>query len=133
MYIESNYVICFLVPFEFCYTLIGNREFNLSYGNVKVDCRNWKRLLVSNYGIYLKIVLKEMKTNKFVENTLSDIRIKGIMNLIKERNSSQYEQMNSRTRFNIYQIKVESRLFPLCMKNLFTSLVRTNRLAHNDR
>lgn len=126
-------MVCFLVPFEFCYTLIATREFNLSYGNVEVDCRSWKRLLISSYGIYLKIVLKQMKTNKFVKDTLSDIRIEGIMNLIKERNTSKYEEINNKTRFNINQIKGESRLFPLCMKNLFTSLVKTNRLAHNDR
>lgn len=133
---KSSFKICFinfLVPFEYCYTLIVKREFNLSYGNVEINCQNWKRLLISIYGIFLKSVLSEMKLNKYVHHTLSDDRIRQIIKTIQENTTYQSEVLNTAERFDITKIYKESTLFPLCMRNLYLSLVKTNRLAHNER
>lgn len=123
----------FLVPFQYCYTLIGNREYELSFGKVQIDCKSWKRLLISVYGIYLKLILQQMKLNKNVQDTLSDSRINEIMKTIKENVTSKYEHTYNKNKFDISRINEESRLFPLCMQSLYMNLIQTNRLAHNDR
>lgn len=121
------------MPFQYCYSLIANREFNLHNGFVAVDCKNWKKLLVSVYEIFLKALIKEMKSNKFVENTLSDIRIKQIMRMITESGCNKVGGFQNQNVFDIKRIQEESKLFPLCMRSLYLSLVKTNRLAHNER
>lgn len=122
-----------LVPFQYCYSLIGSREYNLYYGNVEIDCKNWKHLLISIYGTYLKIVLKEMKTNMYVEHTLNDIRINQIMKMIKQSTYTESILRKNKSKFDISQIHEESILFPLCMRSLYISLIKNNRLAHNER
>lgn len=126
------FIFIILVPFQYCYTLISNREYELSFGKVQIDYKSWKKLLSSVYGIYLKLALKEMRMKRCVNDILSDSRINQIMNLIKETLSGN-NQHNNKPQFDLSRIKEESDLFPLCMKNLYANLIQTNRLAHNDR
>lgn len=123
----------FLVPFEYCYSLIRNREFNLCDGNVEIYSHNWVRLLVAIYGTYLKIVVREMRYNKAIHKSLNDDRVRYIMKVIGENTSFQFGSSMNAEKFDINQIYEESRLFPLCMRNLYMSLIKRNRLAHNER
>nr|CAI5842116.1 unnamed protein product [Callosobruchus analis] len=117
------------VPFQYCPSLIRNRQFPLKKGYVEIDCKNWQHLLLSLYHSYLRTFLREMEFRQISSTITDDIRIHDLINSYYYSTSLD-NKPNSR--FNFSQIHSESKYFPLCMLNLYKILERTNRLAHNE-
>lgn len=125
----------FAVPFYQCSSLIVNREVNLKNGCVEIMCGDWKKLFLSIYETYLRRALNEMKYSQNVQLAVNDIRIRNAFEVIQNHwfKNADIKNNISRQKFDISNINIESKLFPLCMLNLYKALQKTNRLSHNDR
>ncbi|CAH1099079.1 unnamed protein product [Psylliodes chrysocephalus] len=123
------------VHFHFCLSLVAKREVELIGGIVQIPCTMWLQFLLCLFETYLNTVLKTMRNSNYVNDALEDIRIMNILNSVRnghfQKNQNISSNINSTlTLLNMFE---ESKLFPLCMMNLFNVLERTNRLAHNER
>ncbi|KAL3275039.1 hypothetical protein HHI36_019811 [Cryptolaemus montrouzieri] len=123
--------LCILVPFWYCHKLISTRKVDLRNGNALFECHQWKDVLPSLYLSYLNIVLNEMKYSRSVASTMVDHRISGCLKILSE----QYPKVDDfrQGTVRLKDVEEESVYFPLCMKNLYDTLRKKHRLAHNDR
>ncbi|KAK9882802.1 hypothetical protein WA026_023316 [Henosepilachna vigintioctopunctata] len=119
------------VPFQYCSRLIAARKVNLKNGFAIVDCYQWKEILPAFFESYLQIILKEMKYSRNVRNTLSDYRILGCLEKIRNHFSTR-DAISFET-ISLKDLKKESLFFPLCMKTMYDSLKLNHRLTHNER
>lgn len=132
---STHYILLFSVPFYLCASLIVHREVNLNRGYVEIPCSSWKTLFLSIYETYLRKALNEMKYSHNVQQAVSDVRIKNVFKIIQNHWFKNEDGKTNTTgqKFNILNFEKESKLFPLCMLNLYKVLQKNNRLSHNER
>lgn len=117
------------VHFTHCLPFVAKRRVELCNGTAHIPCGIWKSFFKVLFNTHLNEKFQNIDQNDFLK---TDPRWREIIS--KLIHSSQFSNNKNMIKSISHKdIDVESKYFPLCMKNLHNILRSKHRLSHDER